>query len=96
MAADTYNGMSDRWPVNRNPFDQPREAYAVTPSDTLDLTNSAGSNGPSYAEALRIGDITAGSALAVIMGGDKSNNGAGTTVTFSGLARGLFNVQVGA
>jgi len=49
---------------------------------------------PARASSGRYVSRLTGGTLAVIMAGDKTNNGAGTAVTFSGLARGLFNVQV--
>ena len=91
MVADIYDGMRDRWPVNHQPIDQPKLAFAVTPSDTLDLPGS--SSTPSYAKELWIGGST-NSALAVIMAGDKTNSGSGTSVTFSNVPAGRFPYQV--
>lgn len=88
MAEDSYNSMLDRWPVNHDPIDNPRLAFAVTASDTLDLPNSSGT--PSYAKALYIG--TTGN-VKVTMAGDKGNPS--TPVTFNGVVAGtILNVQV--
>lgn len=90
--ADSYSAMFDRWPVNAHAFDPAREAYVVTPSDTLDLPNSGGPNPtPSYAKELWVGGT---GNLAVVMAGDKSNNGLGTPVTFNGVPVGRFPYQV--
>lgn len=93
MASDTYTAMADRWPVDIRPSDQARLAFAVTPNDTLDLTNpsSSASATTSYAKALYVG-VTGN--LAVITAGDKSNNLQGTSVTFNNVPVGWFPVQV--
>lgn len=90
--ADSYTAMADRWPVNHIPSDPARLAFAVTPSDTMDLTNAGNTNPtPSYAKSLYVG--TSGN-IAIIAAGDKSNNGQGTSVTFSNVPAGWFPVQV--
>ena len=90
--SDTKNSNYDRWPVDHLPSDPARLAYAVTPSDTQDLPNSAGANPtPSYAKALYVG---ATGNLAVIMAGDSSNSGQGTPVTFLNVPVGWCPIQV--
>lgn len=90
--ADLYTAMNDRWPVNHLPSDPARVAFAVTPSDTLDLPNAGNTSPtPSYAKALYIG-VTGD--VAVIAAGDKSASGAGTAVTFKAVPVGWFPVQV--
>jgi hypothetical protein len=90
--ADQYDGMYDRWPVNHLPSDPSRLAYAVTPSDTLDLPDVDNTNPtPAYAKSLYVG--TSGN-VAVIPAGDKSNNGRGTPVTFLNVPVGFLPVQV--
>lgn len=89
--ADAYDAMRDRWPVNHYSFDPARLAFPVTPSDTADLPGSSAT--PSYAKELWIGNSTS-SSLAVVMAGDKSNNGAGTVVVFNNVPVGRFPYQV--
>lgn len=63
-----YDSTKDRFSsVATDPIYQARQAFVVTPSDTLDLTDPAGDNMPAYAKSLYVGvtgDIT------VIMAGD--------------------------
>lgn len=88
----SYDGNLDRWPVSHLPSDQARLAFAVTPSDTLDLPDPANAAPtPNYAKALYIGvsgDVT------VIMAGDKSNAGQGTAVKFTAHPIGYLPGQV--
>lgn len=89
MAEDSYTGMSDRWPVNHQPLDNPRIAVAVSPNDTEDLVNPSATNAPSYAKALYIG---VSGDVKVTMAGDKANPSA--PVVFKAAPVGLLNVQV--
>jgi hypothetical protein len=90
MAEDQYAGTSDRWPVNHDPIDNPRMAFAVTKDDNKDLTNSA-TAAPSYAKALYVGG--AGD-IQVTMAGDKGVAGVSTPVLFKAVPVGFLNVQV--
>jgi hypothetical protein len=95
MAADAYNVNFDKFPTSVHQFSSPRQAFAVTPSDTQDLTNAANAvPTPFYAKALYIG--VAGD-VKVTMAGDKGAAGpAGVEqpVVFKSVPVGLLNVQV--
>lgn len=91
--ADNYDGNKDSYlcdvlPTAGRPA---RRAFAVSPSDTNDLTNVSGDADPTYAKALYIGvtgDVT------VITAGDTSANLAGKSVTFKAHPVGYMPVQV--
>lgn len=91
--ADSYDVNKDRYVVTPrpSPSNPARRAIAVTPSDTLDVTNSAGDNAPCYAKALYIG-VTGD--VAVVPAGDNGNSLAGSAVTFKAVPVGWFPVQV--
>jgi hypothetical protein len=91
--SDNYNVDKDRWKAVTapGPHMPARLSIAVTPSDTLDVTNAGGDNAPVYASALYIG--VSGN-LKVIAAGDNSASGAGTPVTFNAVPVGWFPVQV--
>jgi hypothetical protein len=92
MPADTYVLAKDR-PYSAGPANaQARSVFAVTPSDTLDVTN-AGQADPStlYAKALYIGVSGDVSVIAVE---DTSNAGAGTARVFKAHPVGYMPVQV--
>jgi hypothetical protein len=93
MTADVYSSNHDRWAVttDNGPHMPARRAIAVTPSDTLDVTNSGGDNAPCYASGLYVG---VSGDVAVVTAADNSNNGAGTAVTFKAVPVGPFPVQV--
>jgi hypothetical protein len=91
--ADLYSVDADRYvgepfPSSMRPA---RRAIAVTPSDTLDVTNAGGDNAPCYAKALYVG-VTGN--LSVVTASDNSNSGAGTAVLFQNVPVGWFPVQV--
>jgi hypothetical protein len=91
--ADNYDGNKDQYAVDVAPLSSrpARRAFAVTPSDTADLTNTSGDHDPTYAKALYIGvsgDVT------VITAGDNSANGAGASVLFKAHPVGYMPVQV--
>lgn len=91
--ADAYDVNKDRWAVtpHASPNMPARRVIAVTPSDTLDVTDASGDNAPCYAASLYVG--VAGN-LAIVAAGDNSNGGAGTAVTFNAVPVGWFPVQV--
>lgn len=91
--ADSYDVNKDRWAVtpHASPNMPARRGIAVTPSDTLDVTNAGGDNAPCYAAALYIGvsgDVT------VVHAGDNGNGLAGTAETYKAVSVGFFPVQV--
>jgi len=90
MAEDQYSGQVDRWPVNHDPIDNPRIAFAVTKDDNKDLPNPAGTAAPSYAKSLYIGGT---GDVQVTMAGDKGNP-TSTPVLFKAVPVGFLNVQV--
>ena len=91
--ADAYDVNKDRWSATPHPSPNmpARRAIAVTPSDTLDVTDASGDNAPVYAAALYIG-VTGD--VAVVCAGDNGNALAGTAVTFKAVPVGWFPVQV--
>lgn len=90
MANDAYVVTSDRFPVNLSPQQPARQAVAVTPSDTQDLTNAANAAPTQfYAKALYIG---VSGDVKVTMAGDK--NVADSPVVFKAVPVGVLNVQV--
>lgn len=91
--ADLYSNPFDMWVVapSAGPHMPARRARAVTPSDTLDVTNAAGDNSPCYASALYIGGT---GDVSFIAAGDNSNNGAGTVQTLKAHPVGYMPVQV--
>lgn len=87
MAGDNYIAQFDRWTASGEASDPARRVFAVTPSDTLDITNGAGVNAPQYADGLYIG-VTGN--VTIIAAGDAS----GTPVTFANHPVGYLPVQV--
>jgi hypothetical protein len=86
-----YDSNKDRYLVGPSSEQPARNAVAVTPSDTLDLTDPSGDNMPQYAKALYIGvsgDVT------VVTANDHSNSGAGTARLFKNHPVGYMPVQV--
>lgn len=92
MPADAYALAKDR-PNNLGPANaQARSVFAVTPSDTLDVTNAGQADPASmYAKALYIG-VTGD--VSVITAEDTSNTGAGTARVFKAHPVGYMPVQV--
>lgn len=91
--ADAYDVNKDRWAVtpHASPNMPARRGIAVTPSDTLDVTDASGDNAPCYAASLYVG--VSGN-LAIVHAGDNGNSGAGTVVTYLNVPVGWFPVQV--
>lgn len=91
--ADNYDGTRDQYALDVAPLSSrpARRAFAVSPSDTKDLTNTGGDGDPTYAKALYIG-VTGD--VAVVTAGDNSNGGAGNSVTFKAHPVGYMPVQV--
>lgn len=91
--ADNYTAGLDFWANNsdNHPANPARRAIAVTPSDTLDVTNAAGDGARGYAKGLYIG-VTGN--VVVIAAGDNTNSGAGTPVTFTAHPVGYIPLQV--
>lgn len=96
MAADLYDKTVDLYRTNLKnhpivPQCPGRFCWAVTPSDTKDVTNGQGDNAPAYAKALWIGGAGSGN-LKVVAAGDTSNSGAGTAITFKNVPVGKFDL----
>jgi hypothetical protein len=87
--ADLYSATLDR--PGGNPGAPARRIRPVTPSDSNDVTNSAGDNAPAYAVALYVG---AAGNISIIAAGDASNAGQGTPVTFVAMPIGWVPIQV--
>lgn len=92
MPADSYLLTKDRPNNLGSPTAQARSVFAVTPSDTLDVTNNANADPCTiYAKALYIG-VTGD--VSVIAAEDTSNAGAGTARVFKAHPVGYMPVQV--
>jgi hypothetical protein len=92
MAADLFSEASDfGFKYSNSPTLTVRLSKAITPSDTMDVTNPAGDNAPNYAKYLWVGS---GGNLNVIEAGDQSNGGAGTPALYTAVPIGWFPVQV--
>jgi hypothetical protein len=92
MPADAYSANFDRYPTNIRANDFPRQAVAVTNSDTQDITNAANlaNTAQFYARGLW---IPAAGAIKVTMAGDKGAvdpAGAENPVTISGIPAGTY------
>lgn len=90
--ADAYDVNKDRFPVNPSAQWPAREAVAVVPSDTKDLTAAivdGGSGAKFYAKALYIG--VAGD-VKVTLAGD--NVEPSSPIVFKAVPVGILNVQV--
>lgn len=83
-----YDGTKERYPPTAFSNQPARRYFSVTPSDTLDLTDPAGDNMPSYAKALYVGvtgDVT------VIGAGEMTANP--TPTKFSSVPVGFMPIQ---
>lgn len=88
--ADAYDSTKDLWGGGSSancPESPSRRALAVTPSDTLDVTNRAGDGAAVYAKSIYIG---VGGDVTVITAGDVQ----GATVLFKAHPIGYMPVQV--
>lgn len=89
MTADLYSASSDRYLNSFYGDWPPRRSFALTPSDTLDVTNASGANMPVYARSVYVG---VSGDVSVVTAGDQS--AAGVPVVYKAHPVGYMPVQV--